>query len=484
VKIFLAVLVIALLTVFTAIPVLADTQTPLEVDTGLPIVGGVGSDPYTDTFYAAGRVWVFYLNGDSDICYKSAVPGGELSDEQVVVEISGLYAVEFCVWYDGATNHVHYARHNMDSEPDTVVYRMGTPGSGGLITWAADEETVSETPADLLTWRTAIAVDELRNPWVAWIDTDGGGNKSIVYVEASTTHNGTWTQDANASCNLSIDAGNETHAWFVNLCPIGSEGDIMQVAWSSENQTAHDTGLYAVVFNSTREAGAIQNVVSDGMLYYDRPDAFDFYDLGSAIYVVYTDNAGAIVFGVKSQIQDWDEATFDFAKEEDGYVFLPTLSGYVDVESGENLLCIANDGVGLYYGLHEYGDALDEWTWGLLWEVSDPADLIMRHNAAYKYSSPVGFSWQYTDNSEGTDTALLWWIDNSNDGAGYYYVAPTPEEVSNNLMKVLFPLDIALGVVLVCMVMGLGENPGGMVKVAIYGAVAFVVVMLLSNLLL
>jgi len=487
--------VIPLLFMLIALPVIAATSSPLVVVTGLSIAvtnitsaEGVCPQPYTNTFYANGRMWVFYLNDDSDFVYKTAEPGGTLSSETTIVASTGLYAVEFCVWYDKPTNTVHYARHDMDPTPDEVVYRMGTPSSGGSITWAAAEQTVNSTPADLLTWRTVMAVDELHNPWVAWIDTNGTGTKGVVYVEASTTHNGTWTQNTAVSSNWSVDGGvaNQTHAWFVNLCPIGGAGDnLMHLGWTSENQTAvNATGLYGVTFNASGNTSDIQNIAVDGMIYYLRPDAFDFYDIGSAVYVVYTDNAGAIVFGVKSQIQEWSEASFNFSKEEPGQVWIPTLSGYKSIVGGEDLLCIANNGTALYAGLHEYGAALSSWDWTAVWSVPAVGDFISRHNAAYKYSSPVTFAWENTDVSDtpDTDDVYLWWMDNSNDGLGYS--PDTPTQAGANMLKVLLPLAAAIGITIAALALIGTSNPKAWLYAIVIGLIAFIIIKILVDTLL
>ena len=166
-------------------------------DGGLPAsTYGITMQPDKQTFYAAGRHWIFYINDDSDFVYKTALTNGVFGAETELVAITGIYGFEMGVWYDKTNNKVHYARHSMNGlDPDTVNYRMGTPNADGTITWAAVEQTVAIVPADLLTWRTFICVDEDGYPWVGYIDTDGVNTFGLLYVESSSTKNGTWTED-------------------------------------------------------------------------------------------------------------------------------------------------------------------------------------------------------------------------------------------------------------------------------------------------
>jgi len=159
-------------------------------------VYGMTFQPDRQTFYAKGRHWIFYINNDSDFVYKTALDNGVFGAETELVATTGIYGMEMAVFYDATNDKVHYARHDMTPAPDEVKYRMGVPNADGTITWAAVEQTIATTPAALLTWRTTITVDETGMPIVAWIDTDGVGTDGIVYVERSTTANGTWTQDA------------------------------------------------------------------------------------------------------------------------------------------------------------------------------------------------------------------------------------------------------------------------------------------------
>lgn len=403
-----------------------DGLTPLGSESG------VGNQCLHQSFYAAGRNWLFYMDYDAvnltnDLVYTSAIPGQAWSTPTIVADNTGLYAIEFAVFYDNQYGKIHYARHNMTPNPDEVAYRMGTPASTGVITWAAAEQTVATTPAVLATWRTTIAVDEDGYPWVAWIDTNGVDAYGIVYVEASSTRDGTWTQDA--SVTEEFDTA-DYHAWFVSLTPVanGAGANYMEVGYSYQDNTggAHDgeVSLQVNRYNATTGWGAAEAAVAYGGMNSSRPDAFSFYDLGSAVHLVYTDELGSVLYRVHSSIQTWDTCAAATAiKEDPGDTSIPTLSGYENIGAGEDLICIIHQDTNVQYSIKPYSDSWN--TWATIWQTDDPSDFISRHIANYNYNPTtgeiVGFAWQVTDDSDtpDTDNLYFWWFDN-NDGLGYY----------------------------------------------------------------
>jgi hypothetical protein len=192
------VMLVAILTLPIAV-VLANWSNPAVIvndlpDGGLPAsVFGINTQPDDNSFYANGRHWIFYVNDDTDIVYKSSLPSGVYWTEYELLPTAVVTGFDFAVWYDYPTNTVHYARIDR-TDADHINYRMGTPNADGTITWAAVEQVVKATPGGLVTSRITIAVDENGYPWVAWVDTDGVTPAiGVVYVENSSTKNGTWT---------------------------------------------------------------------------------------------------------------------------------------------------------------------------------------------------------------------------------------------------------------------------------------------------
>lgn len=516
IKKWLVIPAVILMALLIAVPVFAAIMAANVVDTALPnVVPGLGSTygtgaaPVRDTFYAAGRNWLFYVDYDganSDLVYTSAVPGEAWATPTVVANDTGIYGIEFAVFYDNQYSVVHYARHDMNTAPDEVKYRMGTPGATGTITWAAVEQTVAQVPAGLLTWRTTIAVDEAGYPWVAWIDTDGTNTFGQVFVESSTTRNGTWTEgetqtfgaggtatdgtgtmtgspvaldwglnqatvtvagtfvidipiggsgtattggwtitgspvalvegpntitvELGGAGTIDIDLDLEEHAWFVSLTPVGGAGeDLIEVQWSAEDDSSGDVGLYASLFDDDTNTWSTRDtVVAQGSMSADRPDGFSFYDIGSSVWVAYTDNLGSVLCRARSSIQTWAAcAAAQAIKEDPGETLIPTLSGYENIGAGEDLICIVHKDTQLTYSLHHYGDNVNDWdTFKTIWSTSSATDNISRHVANYNYNPTdgrvVGFAWQVTDDSDAPDTDDLyyWWVDNQRNALGYY----------------------------------------------------------------
>jgi hypothetical protein len=515
---------------------------------------GITWQPDDQTFYAKGRHWIFYLNEDTDITYRSALSDGVFGTETDLVASSGLYGWEMAVWYDAANDKVHYARHDMTPVPDEVKYRMGTPNMDGTITWAAVEQTVHTTPAALNNWRTTICVDEEGFPWVAWIDTDGTNTFAVTYVENSTTKNGTWTQgtleifgsggtctnltgtmtgspvtldigantptvtvagtftvhinkggsgtattggwvitgspvaltegdnviivEAGGGGTITLDLDYDQWAWFVGLTPVDSDKQI-QVAFSQEDTTGGINdglmSLIACLYDDDTGWDAPQEVLPPGELYTTAPYSFDFYDHGSAMWVVYTDDLGVVRCGARSQIQNWAEASWGLVKSA-GIPYYPTLSGYRTTAGGggEDLICIMHCAVEIGYKVHTFGADMNTWsTWVTAWTVPDIAnDIISRHIATYRFSSPLGFAWQWYDDSEDLDTVNYWWIDNTNDQLGYY---------GSGLATVAQPLAIIIPIIfmglaiLVLLALAFADNIN--LKMLIYIAIAIMLIL-------
>lgn len=430
-KLRLSLLLAILLILAVAIPVYAAVATFITVEDELPEVAtvpvyGLNLQPSNNTFYAEDRHWILYVDEDSDVVYTSAESGGEWTEHDIVAATL-LYGWEVACWYDYDTNHIHYARHELGEPDDYVYYRMGTPVDDGTITWAAAEQPVATTPGDLNNFRTTICLDKYGYPWVAWVDTNGIGAYGIVYVESSSTNDGTWTGDISEEFDLA-----EHHVWCVSIVPVttGVLDDVVEVNYTLEDQTLgeHDgeITLWSQVYNLTVPSWVgDEDVVDYGEFYDLRPDAFDVYNSGTNVYVVYTNAAGGVSIRVRGDLETW--ATVDAAtqfKYTESIAWIPTLSGYKARGAGEDLLCIVHNDDAIYLSVHQYGDGYDDWgTWHLVWVTPDLGnDTINRHVASYKYSSPIGFAWEYVDDSAEPDVDVLnyWWIDNENGQLGHY----------------------------------------------------------------
>ncbi len=273
-----------------------------------------------------------------------------------------------------------------------------------------------------------------------WTSGNGSAtNYPLLYVESSSMSDGTWAEDVIAE-NVTIENG---WAWFIQGSPIstvGSGDKIMEIEWSSENVTNNTTGLYAISYNGTGWDN-LQTVAIEGGMNHSRPDAFSFYDLGSAIHVTYTNDGGEIMYRGRSQIQTWNGTAAATLIKPDGTTLrIPTLSGYENIGAGEDLICIVADNNTLWYDIKPYGGAFPG-VWTEIW--SNPYIDITRHVAQYKYSSPLGFAWQQIETTG--DDIEYWWIDNTNDTVGYY---------PSNTVADLPATSVFQGLVIVALIVG------------------------------
>lgn len=431
-RIPLSILNAVLLILLVAVPVFAAVATFSTVEDALPEVAltpvyGINLQPSNNTFYAQDRHWIIYVDEDTDVVYTSKESGGDWETPTNIVAGTSLYGWEVACWYDEPTNHVHYARHKLDDPDDYVLYRMGTPDEDGLITWAAAEQPVATTPGDLNNFRTTICLDKYGYPWVAWIDTNGVDAYGIVYVESSSTNNGTWTGDVSEEFDSA-----DHHAWCVSVVPVttGVLNDVVEVDYTLEDQTGglHDgeITLWSQVYNLTVPSWVgDEDVVDYGGFYDARPDAFDVYNFNDGVYVVYTNAAGGVSIRVREDLATWaaSDAATQF-KYTEGIAWIPTISGYKARGAGEDLLVIVHNDDAIYYSAHTYGQPIGTWgDWTLAWVTPDLGnDAINRHVASYSYNSPIDFAWEYVDDSADPDVDVVnhWWIDNKNGKLGYY----------------------------------------------------------------
>jgi hypothetical protein len=212
--------------------------------------------------------------------------------------------------------------------------------------------------------------------------------------------------------------------------------------------------LQSCLYDDDTGWDAQQQVLPSGELYTSRPDAFDFYDHGSAMWLVYTDGSGNVDCGARSQIQNWAEASFGTVKTvPPGVPYIPTISAMRMNPSGagEDLICIMHCEVEIGYKVHTHGADMNTWSdWVTAWTVPDIAnDVISRHIATYRYltgTSLLSFAWQWQNKAldPDQDTVQYWWIDQDQLG---YYDGGLPDVVVPfaNLVPLIF---LALGILL------------------------------------
>jgi hypothetical protein len=438
-----AVLMIAIISLLLVTPVLADTSQPVVISTmDTNDTDGITSPAQKNTFYASGRQWEFYINGDDDFVYTSFEQGVNTLSTSSILDSSNLYGPEISVWYDSNTHKVSYARHDLIGK--NTVYRQGTPASTGVIAWDADEQIVHATTSNLVTFRVAICTDEDGYPYVAWIDDGPTDNTTgVLYIRSSSTKNGVWTEDIARD----QDYAGTQHIWFVQLTPIDSlpyprveaeytmedisgGGDDGEFSLMAANDLDNFVTQYTISASGTISTGSFGSL-------------FSFNTCGtSAMRGVWTSVGNDVLYGVRSASENWSvRATPDveILSSTASGDWAPTLSTF-DYFTGTETICIANNDRTLKYTL--LPGPMTMWedpftgTWVTIWDITDTVnDKISRHSASYLADTdagvPLGFTWQVRyDFGTPIESNVVynWWFDEGQ--LGYYEGVTSSNNVS------------------------------------------------------
>lgn len=144
--------------------------------------------PQRNSFYAAGRYWVFYCKPDTnDLVYQTSTDGVNWGDVNEIAPLPAPVGANYDLFFDGT--YVHYVRNTglSGSRYTGIKYRRGTPQSDGTISWSAVEQValVDGSIADDM----GLCIDSNGYPWVAYSTTSATGNPTIT---TSSTNDGTW----------------------------------------------------------------------------------------------------------------------------------------------------------------------------------------------------------------------------------------------------------------------------------------------------
>jgi hypothetical protein len=492
-KVILAILA-TLILLLLPMAVLADTAPESVVDAGLVWGEGININATHNTWYSADRHWVSYVYGGNVWVSSTADYGSTWDAAQVSTEGNTTFR-GLAIWYDEPSDIVHFARvadGDIAGNVSDVVYHSAyIPLSSGSLMPVQTEVAVEDgTYVDGDVGTITIACDELGYPWIAWTESEYTSQPTLddhywVEISDSDTNDGTWVEgdadgwyefDGSGAAALGHDydalygEGNWT-AVAVNLCPIDASGDLMQVAWSIDEDLNGTVGIDSAIWNGTDVSwGNLSWVVPPDGITGLFPTVmgeieFDFYDIGSAIHVVYADWVGDLNYNVKAQGVDWDDingaGNWTEILDYSGFPF-PSLSGYDAPGIGEDIICIYHDMDSLYYKTKSYAQAWDA-AWTLIWDVDDhtanPAHGIFMQNTQYKYGtgSPVGFAWNWgtLEWGNGTQTGELdyWWIDQDGVAAGenvlgWYSSGVIASTWVSVLLKMLLDISIACGLII------------------------------------
>jgi hypothetical protein len=174
----------------------------------------VGRTFQRDTFWGAGRAWVFYMGYDplnaSHIYYRSSADGVNWATRTLFCDVTN--ADQFSLYWDGV--YVHTVWVCNDAMQPGVSYRRGTPNSNGTITWVATQEVQIPSIVDGYMLPTITAYGG--RPYLAYGYMVGP--TSLWSAESSNVTTGAWSPDVVFE-NLDITAGNFTATACIDAFP-------------------------------------------------------------------------------------------------------------------------------------------------------------------------------------------------------------------------------------------------------------------------
>lgn len=182
-------------------------------------------------FWAKGLIWVFYrsglVDGASWVYYRTSSDGVawsgatqvRLQDQQALLNM----ASSFCVVYDSINDKIHYAYTSVELA-DNIYYRMGTPETNGTITWAAIEQVAVAGVGGSSMFGCHINIDSDGFPWIGYNQDPPNG----VYVNKSSTRDGTWNNDAGFPHRFGVLVGCNRPV----ICPLTDSK--VYVCWARE----------------------------------------------------------------------------------------------------------------------------------------------------------------------------------------------------------------------------------------------------------
>lgn len=141
-------------------------------------------------FVMAGRLWVFYSDGENGV-YRTSRDGRRWS-EPATFAPGGHYGHRFGCWFDGT--YLHYCLCTAALGAD-VFYRRGEPNRDGTITWSAEPQIAFDTPADENVMYPKVIVDSAGHPWVTFLQLVYQVPNTPPYdavVVKSSADDGTW----------------------------------------------------------------------------------------------------------------------------------------------------------------------------------------------------------------------------------------------------------------------------------------------------
>ena len=431
VLVFLVVLALGVVT-----PALADNAPASEVQDGMIWGDGINGGFVHNTFHAVGRDWIVYVLDDgahNDILIRSSANHGTSWEGAILVDNAQTVFRQLAVWYNPAMNRASYVRAEYVDPNYTIRYREFTPNADGTATWIAAEQTVDASSGNI--GSVAHCVDEYGFPWAAWTENIGDGNYTPM-AEASSVVSGStglWAEQVGTHkenfCNMTAQ---HMTSLIISATPVAVEPNYrVQIAWSLLTTDPADplAGIWACFANMTAWSPleTVVGVAASGLtptVYAST--AFSFYDHGASIIGVYTDFTGDVYRRWRSMDNTWDTAPVAQLLVADqclpDHFWFPAVAGYDynAPDAGETLIVLLNNNASIYYMMRHGATNVWDVVPTRIWDMPPTGILILFHSMQYRFSSPVGFAWEWGDVEFGPngwieDILQYWWMDS--DGA-------------------------------------------------------------------
>jgi hypothetical protein len=233
--------------------------------------------------YASGRFWVFYCYYDVDlyeyiIAYRSSADGSSWTDPTTIgYLLNG--SIDFDMDVRGTT--IDYARFYTTGYPNRgIYYRRGTLNADGTITWAAAEQTVTETETDLQA--VHIVVDSSEYPYIV---TDYA-YASAVKCYRSSKNDGTWTT---LSVDTVFSSNNHTcdalrYGSYLMVITARTGTYFQSKTWNGSTWSDAATGIGKIeagYFDAVADGTTVHLVYGEQQTYPDMHLYYEKYSAGS-----------------------------------------------------------------------------------------------------------------------------------------------------------------------------------------------------------
>ena len=173
-------------------------------------------------YYANGRYWVWYVDSDRILYYRTSLTGrsGSWSSAIAIVYTGATTSTTFSLFFDGV--YVSYAR----ALNKILYYRRGIPEADGTITWSQTEQTALTSPDALI--EVHISADSNGYPFIGYYTT----TPYKTYIIKSSTNNGVWTTQSAFPYLL-----NESGELYHSCIPVSLLNGKMYVVYSHQDET-------------------------------------------------------------------------------------------------------------------------------------------------------------------------------------------------------------------------------------------------------